>query len=475
MKCDSIGTYQIYPLKMIRHIMKLPLRGLVLLLICTSALLSCDDEIIQPVPEETLESGGLRVRVTTHDENVYWGLNGAQIRIQADSLYSGPTTEEPICYTSETDTTGRAVIAGIRAGRYLLQVDAIGHFTHFDTLSIESENTLTRNYLLERRPGTLRITVIDESNLPVDDAMVILQPQLRYFGSLKDTTFTDGSGDAWFSDVTSGLHGIHVWYDDSRYHYEVFQVAPDVISRVIVKLEIGENEYSHAGDTMLSAEERTQYRDDAARLILRWLEIQNDMRYQNIEIPIDMGDGMYSALLSLHNTTSIASRDTVIDHLQIHTFPNPDLYLLNVRVVPDTSWVEAWKNGQLLTGNAPIDTLIVRYGLTIDKPYSQSPSGRSRVRLRSPRRMNIEMLGREFEVVPGVISASPVYWVFMSQELSCIRIDSDWVLVDFMQGWGDCMAGCIHHRYWRFQIFSNHRVVFVGSWGDGLDEDGLFP
>ena len=46
----------------------------------------------------------------------------------------------------------------------------------------------------------------------------------------------------------------------------------------------------------------------------------------------------------------------------------------------------------------------------------------------------------------------------------------------YSHGWGDCPSGCIHRRYWQFNVYPDCSVEFVTSYGDPVDHvTGLSP
>lgn len=213
---------------------------------------------------------------------------------------------------------------------------------------------------------------------------------------------------------------------------------------------------------------REYYTEDAALLSVRRM---HQIRWLSNEviIPSDIILMFYKSIIRVHNAMNLAARDSVISMYNIHAahrIPDVVLHELIVSVSLSRQWTHAWQEGNRLTGNTQIDDLLLEYDLELDS-FTLTPSGTSGFALLiADQPLNISALASHFEGIDGVNFAEANGWVGDGDDIVVSGVRSAWVLLDYSVGYGDCPAGCIFRRTWRFQVFFNNRVVYVGSWGD---------
>jgi len=216
-----------------------------------------------------------------------------------------------------------------------------------------------------------------------------------------------------------------------------------------------------------------EYKDDADRLALRKIARLHLTYEDSIEIPQILSDSFLNQLIAVYNAVGIPERDTVIDMLNIHTFP--DLIMNTVVVFADSNlnWMQQLHNGILPTGYQALDSLIVKYDLTIDKYntwynwfFYHSVTFRSQVNY------NIPALAGAFETLPDVYFSEPNHVAGDGDD-----IDDNLILIVgenygydlfYSFGWGDCLSGCIGNRTWWFKTYDNCAVEFVEVFGSSL-------
>ncbi len=207
-----------------------------------------------------------------------------------------------------------------------------------------------------------------------------------------------------------------------------------------------------------------KYRDDADRLAMKKF-YRNNLPYKDsVLIPEDHADTVLRALIAVYNATSLPARDSVISMYDVHTFP--DIYLNEIALYADSSlpWMQQLKNGNIPTGDPDIDSLLAKYGLNLVAYYTAWDSI-DFAWFRTDSNYNIPAMGNLFLAIPGVFSAEPNGLVGEGNNITD-SIYTDHVELIYSYGWGDCWAGCIFHRYWKFNVDTNCNVEYAGSYGD---------
>jgi hypothetical protein len=210
------------------------------------------------------------------------------------------------------------------------------------------------------------------------------------------------------------------------------------------------------------------YFTDAQRLTLTKIKRQNLTYKDSVEIPINHIDTVFRALIAVYNATVLPARDTVISMLQIHTFPDPAMNRFVVAADSTLSWMQQLKAGNIPTGNAEIDDLISTYNLT-NYTYSNSSNlyAWHELVFLTNDNYNLFALTDLFGALPQVQFAELDYYV---GDGGTIRdsIYSDHVELTYNYAWGDCMAGCMYQRYWKFKVYFDCSVEYVESFGNTL-------
>lgn len=76
----------------------------------------------------------------------------------------------------------------------------------------------------------------------------------------------------------------------------------------------------------------------------------------------------------------------------------------------------------------------------------------------------------DFERVPGVEYASPNSLGGDGNDI-CVSVDGDTHHYIFDRGSGDCMAGCMDHTYWGFEITGTGALTFLGTFTEDDDPE----
>ncbi len=227
-------------------------------------------------------------------------------------------------------------------------------------------------------------------------------------------------------------------------------------------------------DTAIPDSVRALYREDAGRLALRHLQELQSPTPDQIELPAELVQSLYDALVWVHNSTELAARDSVVTLYRIHTFPRPDVMRLAVAVSHAADWGAAWKRGERLTGNPEVDTLLLRWDLTLGRYYVLSSLDFDLATLLASRPLNLFPLSDLFKPIHGVWDAYPEGWGGDGNDITA-KPDADAWVLDYSVGYGDCPAGCLSHRFWTFRVARDGTVQFLGARGSPPPPPGTRP
>ncbi len=211
------------------------------------------------------------------------------------------------------------------------------------------------------------------------------------------------------------------------------------------------------------------YQTDAKRLAVRKFYKQNLSFKDSVNIPVSHSDSVLKALVAVHNAVGLVARDTVVDIFNIHTFLDP--YLKDIYIKADTSefWMMQLKNNVIPTGYSLVDDIIDNYNLT--KVYyfqfSQNPAI-AEVKFKSNELLNMKALSEYVQNIPQIISTS--YGLIGGDGPDITdSIFTDRIQLTYSYGWGDCPVGCPFRRYWKFNVYNDCSVEYLGSYGSTID------
>ncbi|AHG93562.1 hypothetical protein J421_6027 (plasmid) [Gemmatirosa kalamazoonensis] len=204
------------------------------------------------------------------------------------------------------------------------------------------------------------------------------------------------------------------------------------------------------------------YRHDAVALAVRELRRVGPPAAQPIEVPADLVESLYRSLAAVYAATSLPARDSVVTLYRIHAFGESQ-QLIVIADDPLPRWADALAHGVLHTGDASIDALVARYGLTLDQRYALTTG--LMVTLGATRPTNMAALATRFASIAGVRAAEPNGSGGDGDDIRAEPSSGGWRL-EYSVGYGDCPAGCISRHYWTFDVDGAARVTYRGSRGD---------
>jgi hypothetical protein len=212
---------------------------------------------------------------------------------------------------------------------------------------------------------------------------------------------------------------------------------------------------------------RAFYRQDAAQLALR--EMQGNPFYDDsVRVPQNLHQFYLRSLLAVYNATQFPERDTVVECFGIHAFPAPYPYSLLLQLDLDEAWVQNLNNNILPTGNATVDALMAEFQLVKNGGFSAG--GSLFTSLRSLEPLHMPALAQRFDPIPGVVFAEPDGLAGDGNDIRVEFSPTNVIYLTYSIAWGDCFAGCIERRNWRFRV--NHQtcaVQFEEAFGSEID------
>jgi hypothetical protein len=217
---------------------------------------------------------------------------------------------------------------------------------------------------------------------------------------------------------------------------------------------------SRVDDSRVPAGLRAAYREDAARMALRDLQARG---YKDIPIPDESVQPYYDGLVAVYNATVLPARDTVVDVFDIHTFGNPPTRGVYLWALLSEPWVERLSRGEIPTGNPDVDAILARYGLSFTGAHILY-EGDVLITLQSPEARNMDALAPLFRGFAGVKYSEPNVMGGDGNDIEG-TVDRSRVVLAYSVGTGDCPAGCIHRRYYRFAVEPDGMVEYLGASG----------
>ncbi len=205
----------------------------------------------------------------------------------------------------------------------------------------------------------------------------------------------------------------------------------------------------------------------ASELTLRKFHRNNISYKDSVPIPKVHIDTVLNALNAIYNATSLKEKDSVISIFKIYTYPVYSTNSFFVTANPDLLWMQQLKKGMFPTGDAAVDGLMNTYHLKVSGFLFEDV-----VVLRTDSNYNIRALAKLFEQIPGVSYTEPNGYAGDGNDIKD-SIFSDHIQLIYSYGWGDCPAGCIYRRYWKFNVYFDCSVEFAGSYGDKLQTTGV--
>jgi hypothetical protein len=215
-----------------------------------------------------------------------------------------------------------------------------------------------------------------------------------------------------------------------------------------------------------------KYKNDADRLAIRRVFQSGSSYIDSSAIPKHWSDTMLNALIAVYNADSLPARDTVISLINIHTFQQPVLNSFFMAADSNLQWMQKLRKDSLPTGIDSADYLIKKYQLKVARYYRIKEFPYHIIILQSKLNYNMEVVTNLFDSLSGVNYANISKVEGDGNDIKA-TIGKDYIELLYSYGWGDCFNGCIYKRYWKFKIYNDCSVSYLGSYGSKLIPNSL--
>jgi hypothetical protein len=208
------------------------------------------------------------------------------------------------------------------------------------------------------------------------------------------------------------------------------------------------------------------YEKEATHLSILQLGRQGSPFLDSIPFPDSLHQKKFRALIAVYNVDGIPEADTVAHLRPVYDFRAYSIDQFYVRAEEHLFWMQNLKNKQLPCGHPVLDSLLILYNITEYEYDSQSVFGRNLATFRTSTWLNTWALSNELNK-QGDIESYPNY-IYGDGSRIQDSVFADHIELNYSYGWGDCLSGCTHRRYWKFKVYFDCSVEFVESYGNTL-------
>ncbi len=203
---------------------------------------------------------------------------------------------------------------------------------------------------------------------------------------------------------------------------------------------------------------RAYYQDDVTELTIKQIYQTESVYMDSIPIPEIIEDSIWKAMAAIFNVSSIPERDSVFDKYCIHT--KKDYFIDEMLIIyyPDTAWTESWQNEEITTGIHIIDSLLSLYEFEIIHTNPES----NLILLKTQLKINIRPLTHILVNIDGIQFADPNIQ-FGGANRILYNVEDGIRYLDFSKRWGDCFSGCAYNHTFKFKVFPDCSVEYLGT------------
>lgn len=203
------------------------------------------------------------------------------------------------------------------------------------------------------------------------------------------------------------------------------------------------------------------FREDAAKLTAREVQTSTTSRQLEADLPKDRIDYYYGVLEKAYLIYS--KRNNIPDLSDIRA-RGPNVGGVSVILEKNSPFKGPWSKGDSLTGNLHLNQLIARYKLSVEN-YGESFIGPS-LTLQSAGFINGKALAEMLTKIDGIKVAEEFMLIGDGDDIHWGPDGKNKMSLKFSRGEGDCPSGCIHRKYWIFQVGQEGEIVFMGTQGN---------
>lgn len=161
-------------------------------------------------------------------------------------------------------------------------------------------------------------------------------------------------------------------------------------------------------------------------------------------------DKILGIIQEVYNLTT-AERNLVFEQHKIHALPNHSFKSVIIKASQSALEIENLIKGTIPTGNAALDEVLIKYGFNDVKVLSTNPSSHTIV-LQSSEEYNLIPIINKLKGTASITYAEVDGFAGDGNNIKLSQGDNDTLTIEFSIGWGDCTAGCINRKNWKFEV-----------------------
>lgn len=221
-----------------------------------------------------------------------------------------------------------------------------------------------------------------------------------------------------------------------------------------------EERFSTRGVKDIPAEVIYQFKNDAARLVLRSL---GDPSHQPIVIPEDLVQTYFNILVNIYTHDDVAKS---IANCNIHTTPVPSTDYLKIIYERTVDWASPLRKGITATDNKIINNLIEEHDLLIES-NEYFDVRRDAIIIRAIKPVNMTAIANEFYNLEAVELIELGHNRNQNTDVSIQATDNGWqvrYLLTFME------EKSVQQHYWFYEVKMTGQVTLVSESGAPIPE-----
>jgi len=206
-----------------------------------------------------------------------------------------------------------------------------------------------------------------------------------------------------------------------------------------------------------------KYIIDAKGLAVQAMQKSGSPFYDSVIIPQTWTDTVLKALIAVYNTISLP-RDSVVGY-HIHCTDFKDLNKFYIYADTGLAWVRDIKNGIIPTSNTAVNNILNTYKLV---KLSYSPGV---ILFKSDSIYNLNGMSEAWNKIDSVTLYPDL--LFYTSTIFVDTMTSDYIQLSYRYSCGDdCPSGCEVNRYWKYKVYSDCSVAYLGSYGSPIKSTG---
>ncbi len=216
--------------------------------------------------------------------------------------------------------------------------------------------------------------------------------------------------------------------------------------------------------TPLSRNLDRKLKRDAARMALR-LNDGEDLRFQSIRIPSGELDGIYKALVGMHNADENVRS---IFRCNVHTRANPSIDHMLIIFDRNIEWAAPLRAGRHETTSITLNDLLYDHDLIIEK-HVQWNDTHDAISIRSKNPLNMAALANEFNNIEGVQSVDLGLSKDVGNNITATRVSAGWRFV-FTLSFGSLQEKGEKTHTWQYEYSDSGKLTKIREAGDPVPE-----